>query len=108
MTEYDRYQTDILGEDYQQARLNFPDDYEGQVTATLVQKKPIYPRKKQCYIFMALSIISFKRKWPSSLINMALTFMRLIYVNMAALTCRTNNFIMCVSLQNTMQKLPKP
>ena len=38
MTKHDRYQTDILGEDYQQARLNFPDDYEGQVTATLVRK----------------------------------------------------------------------
>ena len=46
MTKHDRYQTDILGEDYQQARLNFPDDYEGQVTATLVQKKANIPTQK--------------------------------------------------------------
>ena len=46
MTKHDRYQTDILGEDYQQARLNFPDDYEGQVTATLVRKKANTPTQK--------------------------------------------------------------
>lgn len=50
MTEYDRYQTDILGEDYQQARLNFPDDYEGQVTATLVQKSQ-YTHAKSSVIY---------------------------------------------------------
>ncbi|WP_349929497.1 alpha/beta hydrolase [Acinetobacter sp. A1-4-2] len=33
------YQRDILGPSYEQATLNFPDDYEGQVTATLVRKK---------------------------------------------------------------------
>ena len=33
------YQNDVLGQDYQQATLNFPDDYEGQVTATLIRKK---------------------------------------------------------------------
>ncbi len=33
------YQTDVLGPDYEQATLNFPDDYEGQVTATLIRKQ---------------------------------------------------------------------
>lgn len=33
------YQVDILGSGYEQATLNFPDDYEGQVIATLVRKK---------------------------------------------------------------------
>lgn len=33
------YQPDILGAGYEQATLHFPDDYEGQVTATLVRKK---------------------------------------------------------------------
>jgi alpha-beta hydrolase superfamily lysophospholipase len=33
------YQLDVLGTGYEQATLNFPDDYEGQVTATLIRKK---------------------------------------------------------------------
>ena len=33
------YQLDVLGSGYEQATLDFPDDYEGQVTATLVRKK---------------------------------------------------------------------
>ena len=33
------YQQDILGMGYEQATLNFPDDHEGQVTATLIRKK---------------------------------------------------------------------
>ncbi|MGS0707839.1 alpha/beta hydrolase [Acinetobacter sp. ANC 3781] len=33
------YQVDILGSGYEQATLNFPEDYEGQVIATLVRKK---------------------------------------------------------------------
>ncbi|AUX87731.1 alpha/beta hydrolase [Acinetobacter sp. ACNIH2] len=33
------YQADVLGPDYQQFVLEFPDDYEGKVVATLVRKK---------------------------------------------------------------------
>lgn len=33
------YQADILGSDYEQTTLHFPNDYEGLVTATLVRKK---------------------------------------------------------------------
>ena len=33
------YQPDILGTGYEQATLNFPDDYEGKVVATLIRKK---------------------------------------------------------------------
>ncbi|WP_025095171.1 alpha/beta hydrolase [Acinetobacter soli] len=33
------YSADILGEGYEQQILNFPDDYEGRVVATLVRKK---------------------------------------------------------------------
>ncbi|TCB32915.1 alpha/beta hydrolase [Acinetobacter sp. ANC 4910] len=33
------YQADVLGPDYQQLVLEFPDDYEGKVIATLVRKK---------------------------------------------------------------------
>lgn len=40
------YQLDILGSGYEQATLNFPDDYEGQVTATLVRKKAQQPTRK--------------------------------------------------------------
>jgi alpha-beta hydrolase superfamily lysophospholipase len=40
------YQADILGQGYEQATLNFPDDYEGQVTATLVRKKASQPTSK--------------------------------------------------------------
>jgi len=40
------YQLDILGSGYEQATLNFPDDYEGQVTATLVRKKAQQPTNK--------------------------------------------------------------
>jgi len=51
------YQPDILGTGYEQATLNFPDDYEGKVVATLIRKKAAQPTKKQFYIFTALSII---------------------------------------------------
>ncbi|WP_336041664.1 alpha/beta hydrolase [Acinetobacter dispersus] len=40
------YQTDILGEDYQQLTLNFADDYDGKVVATLVRKKAAEATKK--------------------------------------------------------------
>ena len=33
------YSADLLGEGYEQQILNFPDDYEGRVIATLVRKK---------------------------------------------------------------------
>ena len=41
-----KYQTDILGEDYQQLTLNFADDYDGKVVATLVRKKAAQATKK--------------------------------------------------------------
>lgn len=34
-----KYSPDILGEGYEQLTLNFPNDYDGKVTATLVRKK---------------------------------------------------------------------
>lgn len=37
--QHSDYFPDILGAEYQQMTLNFPDDYEGKVTATLVRKK---------------------------------------------------------------------
>ena len=40
------YQLDILGTGYEQATLNFPDDYEGKVVATLIRKKAAQPTKK--------------------------------------------------------------
>ncbi|WAU75538.1 alpha/beta hydrolase [Acinetobacter sp. LF10] len=41
-----KYQKDILGEDYQQLTLNFADDYDGKVVATLVRKKAVQATKK--------------------------------------------------------------
>jgi hypothetical protein len=70
------YQTDILGEDYQQLTLNFADDYDGKVVATLIRKKAHNPTKKLFCIFMVLLIIFFKLKWLKNLINMVMTFMR--------------------------------
>lgn len=55
------YSADLLGEGYEQQILNFPDDYEGRVIATLVRKKPIILLIKLCYIFMAILTIFFKR-----------------------------------------------
>ncbi|WP_336142670.1 alpha/beta hydrolase [Acinetobacter sp. 102] len=40
------YQPDILGEDYQQLTLNFADDYDGKVVATLVRNKATEATKK--------------------------------------------------------------
>nr|WP_171458501.1 alpha/beta hydrolase [Acinetobacter terrestris] len=40
------YQLDVLGSGYEQATLDFPDDYEGQVTATLVRKKAQHATRK--------------------------------------------------------------
>lgn len=37
--QHSDYFPDVLGAEYQQMTLNFPDDYEGKVTATLVRKK---------------------------------------------------------------------
>lgn len=72
------YQPDILGDDYQQLTLNFADDYDGKVVATLVRKKANQATKKQCYIFMVSPIIFFKLKWLNSLTNKVMTSMRLI------------------------------
>ncbi|MBP7974971.1 MAG: alpha/beta hydrolase, partial [Acinetobacter sp.] len=40
------YQPDILGNGYQQLTLNFADDYDGKVVATLVRKKAAQATKK--------------------------------------------------------------
>lgn len=40
------YQEDVLGEGFEQATLDFPDDYEGKVTATLIRKKAAQPTTK--------------------------------------------------------------
>jgi len=40
------YQTDILGDAYQQMTLNFADDYDGKVIATLIRKKATQATKK--------------------------------------------------------------
>ncbi len=73
-----QYTPDILGEGYQQLTLNFPDDYEGKVIATLVRKKQRYPLPKPFYTFMALSIIFFRPKWLNNLISTVMIFMRWI------------------------------
>ena len=40
------YQPDVLGSNYEQMTLNFADDYNGKVVATLVRKKAAQPTKK--------------------------------------------------------------
>ena len=40
------YQPDILGKDYEQLTLHFPDDAEGAVTATLIRKKALHKTPK--------------------------------------------------------------
>ena len=45
-TSSSTYQPDILGAGYEQMTLNFPDDYEGKVTATLVRKKAAQKTRK--------------------------------------------------------------
>ncbi|WP_347455419.1 alpha/beta hydrolase [Acinetobacter thermotolerans] len=40
------YRPDILGDDFEQATLDLPNDYEGQVVATLIRKKAAEPTKK--------------------------------------------------------------
>ncbi|OTG82257.1 alpha/beta hydrolase [Acinetobacter sp. ANC 4648] len=40
------YQPDVLGTGYEQMTLNFPDDYEGKVTATLIRKKAVQKTHK--------------------------------------------------------------
>ena len=40
------YQADVLGPDYQQLVLEFPDDYDGKVIATLVRKKAVQATTK--------------------------------------------------------------
>ncbi|WP_089604324.1 alpha/beta hydrolase [Acinetobacter piscicola] len=39
ITQSNEYQPDVLGSGYEQLTLNFPDDYDGKVIATLVRKK---------------------------------------------------------------------
>lgn len=40
------YQPDVLGQGYEQLTLNFPNDYEGKVIATLVRKQAAQPTQK--------------------------------------------------------------
>lgn len=40
------YRPDILGDDFEQAPLDLPNDYEGQVVATLIRKKAAEPTQK--------------------------------------------------------------
>ena len=44
------YAPDILGAGYEQLTLNFPDDYEGKVVATLVRKSLSTDSKAVLYI----------------------------------------------------------
>ncbi|HUH27852.1 alpha/beta hydrolase [Gelidibacter sp.] len=43
---YDAYSPDILGNGFEQMTLNFTDDYEGRVIATLIRKQPLTPSAK--------------------------------------------------------------
>ncbi|MBJ9372877.1 MULTISPECIES: alpha/beta hydrolase [Acinetobacter] len=45
-TQIPQYQADILGAGYEQLTLNFPDDYDGKVTATLVRKQAAQSTQK--------------------------------------------------------------
>ena len=45
-TQPHEYTPDVLGKGYEQLTLNFPNDYEGKVTATLVRKKAPQPTHK--------------------------------------------------------------
>ena len=69
------YKPDILGNGFEQKTLNFPNDYEGKVTATVIRKKAASPAKKQCCIFTGLTIIFFRRKWQKNSMKKGLTFM---------------------------------
>jgi len=46
ITQSNEYKPDVLGAGYEQLTLNYPDDYEGKVTATLVRKKADQPTQK--------------------------------------------------------------
>lgn len=72
------YQLDILGTGYEQATLNFPDDYEGKVVATLIRKKAAQPTKKAVLYIHGFIDYFFRPKWQSALISMVLIFMRWI------------------------------
>lgn len=72
------YQTDILGDAYQQMTLNFADDYDGKVIATLIRKKQHKQQRRQFYISTDLLIISFKKKWLSNSMTMVMIFTPLI------------------------------
>ncbi len=55
------YAPDILGAGYEQLTLNFPDDYEGKVVATLVRKRPLNRLKKPYFIFMVFRLFLSNR-----------------------------------------------
>lgn len=55
------YAPDILGAGYEQLTLNFPDDYEGKVVATLVRKKATQPTQKRYFIFMVFRLFLSNR-----------------------------------------------
>ena len=46
ITQSNKYKPDVLGAGYEQLTLNYPDDYEGKVTATLIRKKADQPTQK--------------------------------------------------------------
>jgi alpha-beta hydrolase superfamily lysophospholipase len=47
-----QWKSDELGDDYEQMQLQFPDDYEGKVIATLVHKKSELPDSAQAILYV--------------------------------------------------------
>ena len=91
------YQPDILGTGYEQATLNFPDDYEGKVVATLIRKKAAQPTKKAVLYIHGFIDYFFQTEMAERFNQHGFDFY--------ALDLR--NIITCMTLLNMMQKLPR-
>lgn len=69
------YKPDILGNGFEQKTLNFPNDYEGKVTATVIRKKAESPTHKAVLYIHGFNDYFFRQKWPKNSMKKGLTFM---------------------------------
>ena len=102
------YQPDILGTDYEQATLNFPDDYEGKVVATLIRKKAAQPTKKAVLYIHGFIDYFFQTEMAERFNQHGFDFYALDLRKYGRSILPHQNIITSMTWLNMMQKLPKP
>ena len=69
------YTPDILGKGFEQKTLNFPNDYEGTITATIIRKKAASPTHKAVLYIHGFNDYFFQAEMAEKFNKKGLTFM---------------------------------